>query len=135
LTQQVRPFNPGDYPMKLFPLLLVALLMSCSAPEVLQLSANTYIVEKSSKAGVFTDMGHLRAECIRAANEYAAAHGKVAVAVSAQWDRPAMGFPSYEYQFALVDPSDPRARDVSLVPTPQPPSTTVIAPTTVVITH
>lgn len=88
----------------------------CQNPGVMQLSADTYVISKSSAAGAFTNMAKLRASAIQEANEFAAKQGKVAVTLGAREVVPAHGFPSYEYQFQLLDKSDPRASGVSLAP-------------------
>lgn len=104
--------------MREFVLIVVAgvLFTGCSSPGVIQLSADTYVVSKSSAAGAFTNMAKLRASAIQEANAFAASQGKVAVAINARELVPTHGFPSYEYQFRLLDKNDPRARGISLEP-------------------
>lgn len=99
-------------------LLSLVFLSGCQSPGVQQLSADTYVIQKSSAAGMFTNMAKLRGDTIAEANAFAASKGKVAVAVSAREHIPEHGFPSYEYQFRLVDQNDPAARGVSLQPRP-----------------
>lgn len=95
--------------------LLMALLTGCtSAP--LQLSADTYMISKTSSAGMFASQAGMQAKAIKAANKFAASKGKIAVARGSSWERPAQGFPTFTYQFILVDKDDPRAKDVSLQP-------------------
>ena len=72
------------------------------------------MISKSSAAGAFANTSKLKADAIREANEFAASKGKVAVGVSAKELRPRQGFPSYEYQFRLLDADDPAARGTSL---------------------
>lgn len=84
----------------------------------MQLSADTYMISKTSAAGAFASKGAMQADAIREANKFAATKGKVAVTRGTNWERPAQGFPTFEYQFILVDPNDPRASDVSLTPRP-----------------
>jgi len=92
------------------------LLAGCASPGVMQLSTDTYVISKSSAAGAFTNMAKLRASAIQEANAFAESKGKVAVAMGAREVVPTHGFPSYEYQFRLLDKNDPRAQGVSLDP-------------------
>ena len=107
--------------MKLFQLsamfsFIAFVLAGCQSPGVLQLSADTYVVSKSSAAGAFTNMAKLRASAIQEANAFAEKQGKIAVPLASHEVVPAHGFPSYEYQFQVLDKNDPRARGASLVP-------------------
>ena len=95
---------------------LMAICSGCASSGPLQLSANTYMISKTSKAGAFASRGAIQAKVIREANEFAKKQGKVAVATGTEWDRPTTGFPTFTYQFMLVDPSDPRAKDRVLEP-------------------
>lgn len=99
-----------------FPFLFAIFLAGCQSPGVIQLSADTYVISRSSAAGAFTNMAKLRASTIQEANAFAAQKGKVAVAVNAREVVPTHGFPSYEYQFRLLNEDDPRAQGVSLEP-------------------
>ena len=57
---------------------------------------------------------------IRDANEFAASQGKIAIPLGAA-EKPVGGpgqWPSFEYQFRVVDASDPEAKRTSLVPRP-----------------
>ena len=77
--------------------------------EVVQLTADTYMVTKSSKAGIFVNMSKLKSKVIKRANEFAASKGKVAVGVFEKETSPAVaGWPTYEYRFRLVDPDAPQ---------------------------
>lgn len=106
-------------------LVFSALALSCAlffvtgcttAP--LQLSADTYMISKSSSAGMFASQGGMQAKVIKEANKFAASKGKIAVAVSMHWDKPVIGFPTFTYQFIIVDKDDPRAKGASLQPVP-----------------
>lgn len=95
----------------------LSLLCGCATTTTpLQLSADTYLISKTSSAGAFASRAGMQAKVIKEANEFAASRGKVAVCRAANWERPARGFPTFEYQFILVDASDPRANDVTLQP-------------------
>ncbi len=92
--------------MKLKPLtiaLVAAFVLGCHNTGVVQLSTDTYMISKSSAAGMFVNMPALKAEVIRQANQYAASRGKAIEPLHSQDTFPAHGFPSYEYQFRLVD--------------------------------
>lgn len=96
---------------------LVPLLPAgCASSGPMQLSQNTYMISKTSAAGAFASQSGMMASCIKQANAFAAKQGKVAVTRGTSWDRPAQGFPTFTYQFILVDKDDARAKDVSLAP-------------------
>jgi hypothetical protein len=98
---------------------IIFLISGCAGSSgIIQLSNNTYMVSRTSAAGAFADMSNLKASVIREANQFAESKGKVAVAKASHETIPAHGFPSYEYQFILLDKNDPRANDVSLLPRP-----------------
>jgi hypothetical protein len=99
-----------------FALAAVTLLFAGCTSAPLQLSADTYMISKTSSAGMFASQAGMQAKAIKAANKFAATKGKIAVARGSSWDRPAQGFPTFTYQFILVDKDDPRAKDVSLKP-------------------
>lgn len=103
---------------KLITLFTVLLLAACSSSGVMQLSANTYMISRTSGAGAFASKGSIQAKVMKEANAFAAKKGKVAVARTMEWDRPSQGFPTFTYQFILVNPEDPRAKDAILEPTP-----------------
>jgi hypothetical protein len=93
--------------MKLAVLLLCLAAVGCgpSAPPIVQTGTNTYMIARSSAAGAFADTSKLKMRTIQDANDFASKRGKVASFVSADERRPIVGgFPSYEYQFKLVDP-------------------------------
>jgi hypothetical protein len=88
--------------------------------DVVQISADTYMVVRSSKAGIFASMSKLKVAAIQEANAYAARLGKVVVPISTQ-ERPAGGpgqWPTVEYQFRLVSKDDPSANVAALLPRP-----------------
>lgn len=87
-------------------------------PEVIQLSPDTYMIIRENKAGIFGSLPKTKIKVIKQANEFAAAQGKVAIPVSIE-ERKAGGpgqWPSVEYQFRVVDRSDPEAQRTSLRP-------------------
>lgn len=97
---------------------VVALAGCVSNPGVVQISGNTYIIARSSAAGAFADTSMLKIQVIQEANRFAESQGKIAVAKAAEESMPAHGFPSFTYEFLLLDKDDPRARDAVLLPRP-----------------
>ena len=80
---------------------IVLMAFACPAyADVVQLSADTYMATRSSKAGAFTNMAKLKAAVIREANEFAARQGKIAVPIwSCERKRdPFLGFRTSRYQ-------------------------------------
>lgn len=107
-------------------LLLFALLVTSGLPavaedlpdDIVQLSPDTYMITRISRAGIFASPAKLKAGVIRDANEFAASRGKIAVPLAAT-EKPVGGpgqWPSFEYQFRVVDASDPEAKRTSLTP-------------------
>jgi len=98
-------------------LLVVFLAAGCKSLSIIQLSPDTYMVSKTSGAGVFKSMASLKAEVISAANAFAESKGKIAIPVASQVTPAApLQNPSFEYQFRVVDKNDPEARRTALVP-------------------
>jgi hypothetical protein len=61
----------------------------------------------------------MKADVIREANEFAASQGKIAIPISLNESPMYIGhFASVDYQFRVVDESDPEARRINLVPRP-----------------
>ena len=93
---------------------------SAGKPEVIQISPDTYMISKADRAGIFGGgLPKLKAKVIKQANEFAASQGKIAIPLSSS-ERP-MGigpaqWATFEYQFRVVDKSDPEAQRTSLVP-------------------
>lgn len=97
-----------------------ALLAGCQSTGVIPISSDTYMISKTSAAGMFTNMSALKAEVIREANAFAESKGKVAVAQAMNETPGAPGrLPSFEYQFRLLDKTDPRAQGAVMSPTPE----------------
>ena len=97
-----------------------ALLSGCANPPIVALSTDTYLLTRTDKGGVFGNAAAMKADVIREASEFAARQGKVAVPLEMR-DSPLVvgrSFASVEYQFRVVDKSDPEAGRVSLVPRP-----------------
>ena len=98
-----------------FALLPAAAVMA--GQEIVQLSPGTYMIIRDSKAGAFASMAKLKAETIAAANSFASSQGKVAIPISSKETRAVpftFRWPTFEYQFRLVDPDDPAAKSTGL---------------------
>lgn len=104
--------------MKRVSAVLAVLLAACAKPgTVVQLSPDTYMVSRTDKGGAFGSASAMKVDAIREASEFAAGQGKVAIPLHIR-EAPAApgGFASVEYQFRVLDKSDPEARRVSVVP-------------------
>lgn len=111
--------------MKLRPMLLLALLtlasslIGCANPGIVKMSEDTYMLSRTDKGGVFGNASAMKADVIREANEFAERQGKIAVPLSMNESPMYIGhFASVDYQFRVVDKSDPEAGRVNLVPRP-----------------
>lgn len=88
-------------------------------PEIVQMSADTYMIAKTSKAGIFGNPAKMKLAIIKQANEFAASKGKVAVPLASKEVPLAVGqFASFEYQFRLVDKGNSSASGAHLGPVP-----------------
>lgn len=99
-------------------LVMAAALLSACVSDVMQLSENTFMVSKTSSAGAFASKSSMQAKAIKAANEFAAKRGKVAVATGTEWERLPQGFPTFTYYFKIVDADSAEAKDAVLRKTP-----------------
>lgn len=97
---------------------VVAVAAGCAKPgTVVQLSPDTYMVSRTDKGGVFGSASAMKVDAIREASEFAAGQGKVSIPLHIRETPAAPGtFASVEYQFRVLDKSDPEARRVSVVP-------------------
>lgn len=95
-------------------------MAACANPGVVKLSPDTYMLSRTDKGGIFGNAAAMKAEVIREANEFAESQGKVAIPVGLRETPLLVGrqFASVEYQFRVVDKSDPEAKRTSLVPRP-----------------
>lgn len=83
---------------------------SAGKPEIVQMSTDTYMIAKTSKAGIFGNPAKMKLGMIRQANEFAASKGMAAVPLASSEVPLAVGqFASFEYQFRLVDKGNPKA--------------------------
>jgi len=95
-----------------------ALFAGCANPGVTKLSPDTYILSRTDKGGIFGNAAAMKTDVIREANEFAESQGKVAIPIGLKETPLLVGrqFASVEYQFRVVDKSDPEARRTSLIP-------------------
>jgi hypothetical protein len=95
----------------------VATLSGCANPGIIKISPDTYMLSRTDKGGIFGNASAMKADVFREANEFAENQGKVAIPIGLKETpmRPGQ-FASVEYQFRVVDKSDPEARRTSLVP-------------------
>ena len=108
-----------NLPFLFFTLVTMLCLTSCRSPGIVQLSPDTYMLTKEDHGGIFAfNRGRLKTDVIREANAFAEKQGKVAIPISVK-EHPVgiLGdWASVEYQFRVVDKTDPEARRTSLVP-------------------
>jgi hypothetical protein len=86
-------------------------------PEIVPLSADTYMVVVKNHAGIFGNQQTTKMHAIKAANAFAAAQGKIAVPLAMEYT-PAGGpgqWPAAEYQFRLADNGSPGTTGAALV--------------------
>lgn len=103
--------------LMLFPAIVLA-----GKPEVVQLSPDTYMISKADHGGIFGGgLPKLKAAVIEQANTFAASQGKIAIPLGSS-EHPLGNGPgqwaTFEYQFRVVDKTDPEAKRTSLVPRP-----------------
>jgi hypothetical protein len=105
--------------IKLTSIALATSLGACAAADIVPMGTDTYMISQTSAGGMFTNMGTLKSEVIQRANSFAESKGKVAIPVAAKEQPPYPGrMPNFEYQFKLVDRSDPRATGGGLIKSP-----------------
>lgn len=99
---------------------LAVLLIGCANPGIVSLSPDTYMLTRTDKGGIFGNASAMKADVIREANEFASSQGKVAIPLFVHEQPMLVGrqLASIEYQFRVVDKSDPEARRTSLKPMP-----------------
>ena len=94
----------------------LVLLVSCASnPGVVQISPDTYLLAKQDNAGIFGNASAFKAEVLSEANSFASAQGKVVIPISLTQTPTGPGrFATIEYQFRVVDPTDPEVKRTSL---------------------
>jgi len=77
------------------------------------------MLSRADRAGMFGNAAALKASVIKDANAFAESKGKIAVPISSEATPIYPGhFATFEYQFRVVDLTDPEAKRTSLVPRP-----------------
>ncbi|HLD13509.1 MAG TPA: SHOCT domain-containing protein [Burkholderiales bacterium] len=101
--------------------LTLGTMIGCANPGIVQISPDTYLLAREAHGGIFASAAALKADVIRDANAFAARQGKVAIPISAK-EKPMGNGPaqwaSFEYQFRVVDKSDPAVRRTQLIHNP-----------------
>lgn len=94
---------------------LFMLLASCANQGAVRIAPDTYLISKTDKGGIFGNASRMKAKAIQEANDFAESQGKAAIAISSKETpmRPGQ-FATFEYQFRVVDKSDPEFRRVTL---------------------
>lgn len=91
---------------------LLAMGSARAADDIVQLTQDTYMITRISRAGIFASMANLKNGVIRDANAFAASKGKVAVPLTTK-ETPVGGpgqWPMFEYQFRIVSPDSSEAQ-------------------------
>lgn len=103
---------------KMFAICLASVLAGCANPGIVQMSPDTFMLTRTDRGGVFGNASAMKSDVIREATEFAAKQGKVAIPLASHEEPMRLGqsLASYEYQFRVVDPTDPEAQRVNLVP-------------------
>ena len=102
---------------KLASVVLIGGIAGCATSDIVPMGTDTYMIAQTSAGGIFKAMSSLKTEVIQRANQFADSKGKVAIPVASKETPARPGrMPSFEYQFRLVEKSDPKASGVALVP-------------------
>lgn len=103
--------------LKSIPVVLV--LTACANAGVVQVAPDTYLLSKQDNAGIFGNFPRFKTEVIQEANDFATGKGKVAIPVTMNETPAGPGrFATFQYQFRLVEASDPAAQRVTLTKQP-----------------
>lgn len=98
---------------------LATLVAGCANPGIVKMSPDTYMLSRTDRGGMFGNASAMKADVIREPGEFAARQGKIAIPLSLNESPMWPGhFASVEYQFRVVDQSDPEAQRVNLIPRP-----------------
>ena len=90
---------------------LVTVVTGCFNPKIVKVAPDTYLLSRVDHAGMFGNATAMKVDVIREANEFAESQGKIAIPVYLN-ETPAWPthFATCDYQFRLVDKTDPEAR-------------------------
>ena len=93
--------------LRFFALMLASItLVGCGGSGVLQVSPDTYLISRTSAAGAFASKAGMMKSVIEEANKFSESKGKITIPISSNFSRPEVGFPTFEYQFRVVDKDD-----------------------------
>jgi hypothetical protein len=97
----------------------IIFLTACANPGIVKLSPDTYMLSRADRGGIFGNAAAMKVEVIQEANDFAEKQGKVAIPLGLKEIPLSPGrLAQVEYQFRVVDRSDPEVKRVSLVPRP-----------------
>jgi hypothetical protein len=98
-------YSLGNSIIRLTLLSCLCLMASCATnPDVVQVGVNRYLVSVTSAAGAFASPSGMKTNAINKANVYARKQGGVAVETQSSFNRPAVGFPTYDFYFKIAVP-------------------------------
>jgi hypothetical protein len=90
---------------------VAVVVLGCANPGIVKLSSDTYLLSRSDRGGAFGNTSRMKADVISEANEFAASQEKIAIPISINESPIYFGhFASIDYQFRVVDKSDPEAQ-------------------------
>lgn len=90
---------------------LAFVVSGCANRGIVKLSTDTYMLARSDRGGIFGNASAMKADVIREANEFAESQGKIVIPISLEESPLWPGkLASVEYQFRVVDKSDPDAQ-------------------------
>ena len=90
---------------------LAFVVSGCANRGIVKLSPDTYMLARSDRGGIFGNASAMKADVIREANEFAESQGKIAIPISLEESPLWPGkLASVEYQFRVVDKSNPNAQ-------------------------
>lgn len=80
-------------------------ISSCSTnPGVVQVGPNSYLASVTGAAGAFASPSAMKAKAIRQASQFAQENGGIASETRSTFNRPAVGFPTYDHYFSVARP-------------------------------
>jgi hypothetical protein len=95
----------GNSIIRLTLLSCLCLMASCAThPDIVQVGVNRYLVSVTSAAGAFASASGMKTSAINGANTYARKQGGIAVETESSFNRPAVGFPTYDFYFKIAAP-------------------------------
>lgn len=107
IPQIPRHRDPVKNQIIVIPSLAALFLIGCAGTpqSITPTGRDTYVSTRISAAGPAADVSVLKQQAIEDANTFAAKQGKRAVPIGSEARPPRSGdFPSYEYEFRLVNP-------------------------------